>query len=364
MEHLRSADGGSLVEQIKLGRTNLMVSRSGFGAIPIQRISFEDAGYLLRKAYNHGINFFDTARGYTDSEEKIGAALSDVRKEIIIATKTPGGNREAVLKDLETSLRNLRTDYIDIYQLHNPPKLPDPADPSSAYGGLLEAQKQGKIRFIGITNHRLEVVLEAIATGLYDTVQYPLSALSTDADIKVIQECETHDLGIIAMKALAGGLLTNAASAFAFLRQYRNVVPIWGIQAESELDEFLEYEKQAPVLDKRMWQLIEEDRTAISGSFCRACGYCLPCPAGIPIPMAARMSLLLRRMPFQPFMEDDWRKQMMLINDCQDCGHCKEHCPYHLDTPTLLREMLKDYEDFYQDHHPHSSIPSSRDRSN
>ena len=134
------------MEKIRLGRTNLLVSRSGFGAIPIQRISFEDAGCLLRKAYDHGINFFDTARGYTDSEEKIGAALSDVRSEIIIATKTPAGDKETVLKDLETSLRNLRTDYIDIYQIHNPPKLPDPDDSSGAFNALLEARKQG-------TNH-------------------------------------------------------------------------------------------------------------------------------------------------------------------------------------------------------------------
>ena len=338
------------MEQIRLGRTNLLVSRSGFGAIPIQRISFEDAGYLLRKAYDNGINFFDTARGYTDSEEKIGAALSDVRSEIIIATKTPPGDKEAVLKNLETSLRNLRTDYIDIYQIHNPPKLPDPDDSSGVFNALLEARKQGKIRFIGITNHRLEVVLEAIATGLYDTIQYPLSALSTDADLKVIEECRKHDLGLIAMKALAGGLLMNAAAAFAFLRQYKNVIPIWGIQREAELDEFLGYEKQPPVLDEKMWQSIEQDRTALSRSFCRACGYCLPCPAGIPIPMAARMSLLLRRMPFQQFMEDDWHKQMMLIKDCQDCGQCKERCPYHLDTPTLLQEMLKDYEEFYRNH--------------
>jgi uncharacterized protein len=340
------------MERIRLGRTDLLVSRSGFGAIPIQRISFADAGHLLRKAYDQGINFFDTARGYTNSEEKIGAALFDVRKEIVIATKTPGGDKEAVLKDLETSLRNLRTDYIDIYQIHNPPELPDPDDQSGALSGLLEARKQGKVRFIGITNHRSGVILEAIASGLYDTVQYPFSALASDADLKVIQECQEHDLGFIAMKALAGGLLTNAAPAFAFLRQYQNVVPIWGIQTEAELDEFLSYEKKPPVLDEQMWQLIKQDRAALSGSFCRACGYCLPCPAGIPIPMAARMSLLLRRMPFQQFMEDSWRKQMMLIKECQDCGHCRENCPYHLDTPALLHEMLEDYEDFYEKHQP------------
>jgi predicted aldo/keto reductase-like oxidoreductase len=339
------------MEQIKFGRTNLMVSRSGFGAIPIQRITFEDAGRLLRKAFDHGINFFDTARGYTDSEEKIGAALSDVRQEIVIATKTPARDREAVLKDLETSLRNLKTDYIDIYQIHNPPTLPDPGDPAGAFSGLQEARQQGKIRFLGISNHRLGVILEAVASGLYDSVQYPLSALATDADLQAVRECQEHEVGFIAMKALAGGLLANAAAAFAFLRQYRNVVPIWGVQTERELDEFLRYENAPPVLDEGMRQIIEQDRAALGGSFCRACGYCLPCPAGIPIPMAARMSLLLRRMPFQQFMQDSWRDQMMLIKDCQECGHCKENCPYHLDTPTLLQAMLEDYEEFYEKHH-------------
>jgi uncharacterized protein len=338
------------MEKFRFGRTNLSVSRSGFGAIPIQRISFEDSARLLRKAFDQGITFFDTARGYTDSEEKIGAALSHVRKEIVIATKTPSSDGAGVMKDLETSLRNLRTDYIDVYQIHNPPKLPDPNDPSGIVQALLEARRQGKIRFIGLTNHRLGVALDAIASGLYDSIQYPLSAIASDADLTIVEKCREHDLGLIAMKALAGGLLANAAAAFAFLRQYPNIVPIWGIQTESELDEFLQYEKEPPVLDEKMWRLIEQDREALRGSFCRACGYCLPCPAGIPIPMAARMSLLLRRMPYQQFMDESWHKQMMTIKDCQDCGHCREHCPYNLDTPALLREMLDDYERFYQSH--------------
>jgi uncharacterized protein len=341
---------GISMEKFRFGRTNLMVSRSGFGAIPIQRISTEEAGCLLRKAYDNGINFFDTARGYTNSEEKIGAALSDVRKDIIIATKTPGVDGESVKKDLETSLRNLRTDYIDVYQLHSPPKLPDPNDPSGAYQALVEAQKQGKIRFIGITNHRLGVILDAIKSGFYDTIQYPLSTLSSDEDLRIIEECRMHDLGLIAMKALAGGLLTDAATAFAFLRQYENIVPIWGMQTELELDEFIRYEKEPPILNEQMWQQIKQDRATLAGSFCRACGYCLPCPANIPIPMAARMSLLLRRMPYQQFMDVNWHAQMMLIKDCQDCGHCKDHCPYQLDTPSLLRHMLEDYEEFYKNH--------------
>lgn len=338
------------MNKIRLGRTNLMLSQSGFGAIPIQRISFDDARYLLRKAYENGVNFFDTARAYTDSEEKIGYALSEVRKDVIIATKSMSGNRDAAMRDLETSLKNLKTDYIDVYQLHNPQTLPDPNDPNSLYGALSEARAKGMIRFIGITNHRVGVAIEAVTSGLYDTVQFPLCSLSSAEDLKLIATCKEHNIGLIAMKALSGGLITNAALAFAFLRQYDNVVPIWGIQRESELDQFLDFENDPPVLDQGMWQVIEKDRKELGGTFCRACGYCLPCPVGIPIPMAARMSLLLRRMPYQQFMKDNWRKQMLLIKDCQDCGHCKEHCPYHLDTPVLLKEMLRDYEEFYEGH--------------
>lgn len=338
------------MERITLGRTNLQVSRSGFGAIPIQRIGFDDAKRVLQKAYEGGINFYDTARSYTDSEEKIGYALSDLRKEIIIATKTPSTDKAGVLRDLETSLKNLKTDYIDIYQLHNPETLPDPDDPDSSYAALLEAKQKGMIRFIGLTNHRFKLALTALESGLYDTIQFPLSSLSSDQDLRLIEECKQWNVGVIAMKALAGGLITNAAVAFAFLRQYDNVVPIWGIEKLSQLEEFLGFEKKPPLLDEKMRQVIAADREELSGSFCRACGYCMPCPAGIPIPTAARMSLLLRRMPYQQFMTLEWRRRMSLINNCQSCGHCRNHCPYGLDTPGILKMMLKDYEEFYQAH--------------
>ncbi|MBN1613520.1 MAG: aldo/keto reductase [Deltaproteobacteria bacterium] len=338
------------MRRIRLGRTDLAVGQSGFGAIPIQRIGFDEARHLLRKAFDEGVDFFDTARAYTDSEEKIGYALADVRKDIVIATKSMGKDKNTVMRDLETSLKNLKTDYIDVYQLHNPERMPDPDDPDSLYGALLEARAKGMIRFIGITNHRVGVALEAVASGAYDTVQFPLSSLSSVEDLKLIAKCRENDVGLIAMKALSGGLITNTASAFAFLRQYDNVVPIWGIQRETELDQFLGFEKDPPVLDEEMWQVIEKDRRELGGSFCRACGYCLPCPVGIYIPMAARMSLLLRRMPYGQFLDDNWRKQMLLIKECQDCGQCKERCPYQLDTPNLLREMLRDYEEFYETH--------------
>ncbi len=338
------------MEKMRLGRTGLIVSRSGFGALPIQRVSFEEARLLLRKAYDNGIDFFDTARGYTDSEEKIGYSLADVRNNIVIATKTGATDKKTLFEHLETSLKNMKTDYVDILQLHNPEKLPDPDDPDGLYAALLEAKKKGMVRFIGITNHKLSLAIEAATSGLYDTVQFPLSSISSEEDLKLIDVCKKHDVGLIAMKALSGGLITNAASAFAFLRQFDNVLPIWGVQRERELDEFLSFEKNPPVLDEKMWSIIEKDRKELAGSFCRGCGYCMPCPAGIPIPMAARMSLLLRRAPYQQFITDEWKKKMELITECQECGQCTSHCPYGLDTPGLLKEMLDDYRQFCRDH--------------
>ncbi len=323
-----------------------MVSRVGFGALPIQRISLEEAAYLLRKAYDNGINFFDTARGYTDSEEKIGYALSDVRPNIIIATKSHAKDKKTLFENLETSLKNLKTDYIDIYQLHNPPELPDPDDPDGLYSGLLEARQKGMIRFIGITNHRLNVAMDAVTSGLYDTIQFPLSSLSSDEDVKLVKEAGKYDIGFIAMKPLSGGLITRVAATFAFLSQFDNVVPIWGIQRKWELDEFIRLENNPPALDDNMWKVIEQDRKELQGAFCRGCGYCLPCPADIPIPFAARMSLLLKRAPYQGYLSDEWNERMERIERCTGCGHCRAHCPYGLDTPALLKTNLKEYREF------------------
>ncbi len=334
------------MQKIRLGKTNLMVTKTAFGALPIQRLSVKDAGALLRQAYEAGVNFFDTARGYSDSEEKIGYALSDVRKDVIIATKTGASDKKTLREHLQTSLKNMKTDYIDIYQLHNPASLPDPKDPDGLYQALLDAKKEGLIRHIGITNHRPNLAREAVASGLYETMQFPFSYLSSEEDLALVQSCKEADVGFIAMKAMSGGLITNAAASFAFMRQYENVVPIWGVQRKEELDEFLRYEEAPPVFDESLQAVIVKDKKELTGSFCRGCGYCLPCPAGIPIPIAARMSLLLRRAPYEGFLTPEWREQMESIEGCIHCGHCIDHCPYGLDTPELLKTMLADYREF------------------
>jgi aryl-alcohol dehydrogenase-like predicted oxidoreductase len=335
------------MEQLRLGRTNLSVSRSGFGALPIQRLAHDDAVHLLRRAFEGGINFFDTARYYTDSEAKIGAALSPVRSQVTIATKAMGSTKTEILESLAVSLTQLQTDYVDLMQLHNPASLPDPDDPASSYGGLLEARSSGMARFIGITCHRLDNAVAAVRSGLYDTVQFPLNPLSSEADCALAALCREHDCGLIAMKAMSGGLISTAATSFAFLRQFGNVLPIWGMQRDCELDEFLSFEKNPPVLDESLWQLIRNDREELAGSFCRGCGYCMPCPAGIDISWVARMSLLLRRAPAAGFMSDVWHEKMERIRECTHCGQCKEKCPYSLDTPVLLEANLEDYERVY-----------------
>lgn len=331
------------MQTVTLGKTGLVVSKNGFGALPIQRITKAEAVYLLQKAFYHGINYFDTARMYTDSEEKMGAAFQYTRDKIIISTKTGAGNVEDFWKDLENSLTKLKTDYIDIYQFHNPPFCPKPGDESGLYDAVLKAKEQGKVRYIGITNHRLSVAKEAIASGLYETMQFPFCYLATDADMEIVNLCREENMGFIAMKALSGGLINDSALAYAYLAQFDHVAPIWGVQRESELDEFLSYQENPPVLTGEMKAQIEKDRIDLSGEFCRGCGYCMPCPAGIEINNCARMSLMLRRAPKSEYLTEEWQEKMKKIEGCLECGQCMTKCPYGLKTPELLK---KNYEDF------------------
>lgn len=334
------------MSQVVLGNTGINVNKNGFGALPIQRISKEEAKQLLTKAYNSDINFYDTARFYTDSEEKIGYALSHVREKIYIASKTMTDNVKGFWEQLNTSLSLLKTDYLDIYQFHNPSFCPKPGDGTGLYEAMLEAKDKGMIHHIGITNHRIKIALEAVESGLYETIQYPFSYLATDDEIHLVNKCKEHGIGFIAMKALSGGLISNSAAAYAFLAQYDNVLPIWGIQREKELDEFISYIKNPPVLNQELSEIIEHDKKELCADFCRGCGYCMPCPVNIDIPTSARMSLMIRRAPTSVYLNNEWQEKMKRIDDCINCNHCKNHCPYGLDTPGLLKRNWKDYKNF------------------
>ena len=336
------------MEYVVLGKTGIKVSKNGFGALPIQRISKAEAVYLLQKAFYNGINYYDTARAYSDSEEKIGAAFSYTRNRLIISTKTQAQTADDFWKDLEESLRTLKTDYIDIYQFHNPAFCPKPGDESGLYDAALKAKEQGKIRHIGITNHRIAVAKEAIESGLYETLQFPFSYLAAPADLELVELTRSAGMGFIAMKGLAGGLIHNSACAYAYMAQpqFSHVAPIWGIQRENELDEFLSYQTCPPKMTGEMKLMMEKDREQLSGDFCRGCGYCMPCPAGIEINNCARMSLMLRRAPQEGWLSEEWQAKMKKIEGCLHCGNCMKKCPYGLNTPLLLEKNYEDYKTF------------------
>ncbi|MBQ2803655.1 MAG: aldo/keto reductase [Lachnospiraceae bacterium] len=329
--------------KVTLGKTGITVEKNSFGALPIQRISKEAAIHLLRKAYQHGVTFYDTARYYTDSEEKVGEAFVGMRDQIYIATKTAATTTDAFWKDLHTSLDRLQTDYIDIYQFHNPSFCPRPDDGTGLYEAMLKAKKEGMIRHIGITNHRLNVAHEAVKSGLYETLQFPFCYLATDKDLELVEACREAEMGFIAMKALSGGLITNSKAAYAYLAQFENVLPIWGVQREQELDEFLSYIENPPMLTPELKAIIDRDREELQGEFCRGCGYCMPCPVGIEINNCARMSLMIRRAPSSAQLTEEMQAKMKLIEKCLHCGKCKAKCPYGLDTPALLEKNYKDY---------------------
>ncbi|SCI32422.1 2%2C5-diketo-D-gluconate reductase B [uncultured Clostridium sp.] len=329
--------------EVTLGSTGITVNKNGFGALPIQRISDEDAVCLIRKAYEGGINFFDTARCYSDSEKKVGIALEGIRDKVMVATKTMSTTVEGFWEDLEISLDNLKTDHVDIYQFHNPSFCPRPGDGTGLYEAMLEAKAQGKVKHIGITNHRLSVANEAIDSGLYETLQFPFCYLATDKDIELVEKCRKANMGFIAMKALSGGLINNSRAAYVYLARFDNVLPIWGVQRENELDEFLSYVQEPPVMTQELEELIRHDREQLQGEFCRGCGYCMPCPVGIEINNCARMSLMIRRSPSEAQLTPQMQEKMKLIEKCLHCGQCKGKCPYGLDTPTLLEKNLKDY---------------------
>lgn len=331
------------MRNITLGTTGITVAQNAFGALPVQRVNHEQAVKLLRRAYDGGMRFFDTARAYSDSEEKLGLAFEGMREKIFIASKTMAHTPEDFWKQLEQSLQLLKTDYIDIYQFHCVDQCYRPGDGTGMYECMQKAKEEGKIRHIGVTAHKLEVAFECVESGLYETLQYPFSYLAAPREVELVNLCKEKNMGFIAMKGLAGGLITNSKAAMAFMTQYENVLPIWGIQRESELKEWLSYMENTPQLDDAICAFIEKEKAELMGEFCRGCGYCMPCPKGIMINQCARMSLMLRRAPSAGWLSENMQQEMKKIEDCVKCGACMKKCPYSLNTPELLKKNYEDY---------------------
>ena len=328
---------------ITLGNTGITSPQNAFGALPIQRTDKEEAVRILRRAYEGGMRYFDTARAYSDSEEKLGAAFEGMWDKIYIATKTQAKTPEAFWKDLETSLANLKTDHIDIYQFHMAGQCYAPGDGTGMYECMVEAKRQGKIRHIGITAHKIQVAMEIASSGLYETLQFPFSYLSSDKELKLLETCRQNNVGFICMKGLAGGLINRSEAAMAYMTQFDNALPIWGIQRMSELEEWLSYMDKTPEMTDELRAYIESEQKSLAGDFCRGCGYCMPCPMGIQINQCARMSLMIRRAPTAAWTNDYWQAEMKKIETCINCRQCTKKCPYELSTPELLKKNYEDY---------------------
>ena len=331
------------MREITLGSTGITTRQNAFGALPIQRDDKDTAVAILRRAYEGGMTFFDTARAYSDSEEKVGEAFHGMREKVYIATKTAAKTPEQFWEQLETSLRMLQTDYIDLYQFHCVGQCYKPGDGTGMYECMLEAKAQGKIRHIGVTAHNIEIAMECVQSGFYETMQFPFSYLSSEKEIALVQACKEANMGYIAMKGLAGGLIHDSKAAMAFMTQFDNVLPIWGVQRMSELEEWLAFMDETPEYTDEIRAFVEKEKLELAGDFCRGCGYCMPCPVGIQINNCARMSLMLRRAPSKAWLTKEMQAEMMKIENCLHCGACASKCPYELNTPELLAKNLADY---------------------
>ena len=328
---------------LTLGSTGITTPQNAFGALPLQRVPEDLAIRLMRRAHEGGMMYFDTARAYSNSEGRVGKAFKGMRDQVFIATKTMATTSEGFWADLETSLRELQTDYIDVYQLHNIQQCYRPDDGTGLYECLLEAKRQGKILHAGVTAHKIGIAEEAVESGLYETMQYPFSYLSSPREMALVDKCTDANMGFIVMKGMAGGLITYGRVAMAFVNEHPHALPIWGIQREEELDEWLSYMHDTPQLDDELRAYIERDREELAGNFCRNCGYCMPCPESISIKDCARMSLMLRRAPSANWLTERWQNEMAKIDNCIECHVCESRCPYGLPVTELLKQNLEDY---------------------
>ncbi len=332
------------MEKIRLGRTEMVVTKLGFGGIPIQRVSEEEAIAVVHKCLELGINYLDTANGYTTSEERIGKAIKGKRKGLFLSTKSLARNREDVEKHLKLSLERLGTDYIDLYQLHNvsdAKALETVIDPNGPRAVVEDAKRAGLVKHIGITCHQIDIAKDAVKTDLFETVMFPLNFMSYEGRDELLSLCRQHDVGFIAMKPLAGGMIDNAAIAVKYLLQFPDVVLIPGIERVPEIEEIARIFKGPKEMTAGEKQEMERIRQELGTRFCRRCDYCQPCTAGIPISDIMSFPNLAKRLPLVRLYTGKFAEAFVKALECTDCGECEERCPYNLPIREMMQEHVK-----------------------
>jgi len=329
------------MRKVRLGKTNLMVSEVGFGGIPIQRPTEQEAIRVIRRCLDLGVDFLDTANSYGTSEERIGQAIAGRRKGLVLATKSAARDAGTFREHMELSFKRLDVDCIDLFQFHE-------VSTEEAYEQILaphgpleiahEAQSQGRIRHIGISSHTLDLALELVRSGHFETLMFPLNFVTDEATNGLIQLCQELDVGFIAMKPMAGGLLEDAALAFKYLRQFPYAVPILGVEAVSEIEEVVSIVEGPGQLTDSERARIRRMRGELGTRFCRRCGYCMPCEQGVDIPVLMNLRAFVKRFPPERIFGSWGAEMVALYENCVDCGECETRCPYQLS----IREMTRD----------------------
>ena len=337
------------MEKIRLGKTGMMVTRLGFGGIPIQRLTEDEAVRVVQKCLDLGINFIDTANAYSTSEERIGKAVKGRRQDVFIATKSGARTHEEIEKHLELSLKRLDTDYIDLYQFHGVndlATLDKILDPENGLYKVFEAARQaGKIRHIGITSHQMDVAKAHIKSDRFETLMFPFNFITSEPASEILPLCQKHDVEFIDMKPMAGGMLQDATVAFKYLLQFPDMVVIPGIEKPHEIEEIAAIYEGFHEMTSAQLARMQELRDELGTRFCRRCDYCQPCNQEIPISMLMTFPSFVKRLPPDWFFKGPWISGAMeKATSCTECGECEVRCPY--DPP--IREMIKDSYNLYE----------------
>lgn len=336
------------MEKIRLGKTEMMISKLGFGGIPIQRVSEDEAVGVVRRCLELGITFIDTANAYTTSEERIGRAIRGQPQKPIIATKTGHRDREGVERHLKLSLERLGVDSIDLYQFHgvsDSKSLDMVLDPRGPMAVVREAKKSGKVKHIGITSHSMDIAKEAVKTDQFETIMFPFNFITCEPADELLPLTREHDVGFIAMKPLAGGLLDNVAIAFKYLFQFPDIVPIPGIEKVEEIEEIVQVLAGSWEMTEAEQHDMERLREELGTRFCRRCEYCQPCPEEIRISTVMNIRSFAKRMPPERIFTGMLAEVMERAASCTECGECEEKCPYHLPIREMVAEQVKWYQE-------------------
>lgn len=330
------------------GKTNLMVTPVAMGGIPLMRLSKKEAVDVVRKVLAMGVNFIDTATGYGDSEEKIGQALKERRRQdIVIASKSGASDKKTFLEHVDLSLKRLQTDYIDIYHLHgvsSEENIREVMGPGGAYEGLEEAIKRGKVRYPAFSSHFVDIAKKLMLTERFDVAQIPFNFIEVEPEKEIIPLARKMNLGFIVMKPMGGGLLEDATLCFRYLAQFSGIVPDPGIEKAEEMKEILGVVENPRPLSPEEKKKIERIREELGKEFCHRCDYCLPCPQDVPISIVLTVKSTVKRMPWKGIV-GGVDPNIEKARECTECEECLERCPYNLAIPELLKKNISFWEE-------------------